>query len=163
MLMTCSHTSRQTSFREYSHSNPLVVETCKYAPHPYPLLRRPHSVLLDPDDPITAASVQYIGGIYSLVSQRTLRRRKRRRGQSYLSACPHLGASVEIPPDERAQSILIANSSRASIKARFLLQGRATLAPSRPVTLSRPVQVSNKVQLKKKQNTCLPFHAIFYW
>ena len=43
--------------RADSHSNPLIVKACQYAPHP-PSQRR-----LDPDDPITAANAQYIGKI----------------------------------------------------------------------------------------------------
>ena len=74
-----------------SYFNPLMVEACKYGLHPHPLLRHPRNVLLDPNDSITAANAQYIGRIHSSVSRYTPP--PWRRGQSYLTARPRLGAS----------------------------------------------------------------------
>ena len=121
ILQTPSH--KLCYERADCHSNLLIVESCKYAPHPNPLLRRPHSVLLDLDDPITAANALYIDRSHSSVSRHTLLRCRRRRGQFYFMALPSLGATW---PNGGNHSWLayadhspaIANRSRALIKAR---------------------------------------------
>ena len=45
----CKHLAKRYYERADSHSNPLIAEACKSAPHLHPLLQRPRSVLVDPD------------------------------------------------------------------------------------------------------------------
>ena len=113
------------SLTELSHSNQQsiltimsgIIKACQYVPYSHPLLRRLRGVLLDHDDPITAANAQYIGW--------------RRRGQSYQTA-RRRDPTVETHSNWRTQSIPLRSPTLQERPSRTFSSGASYSRPSPP-------------------------------